>query len=270
MKYLQDISLVCVDCVSAQDAIKSMIKSMKLVRFEKNILFTSKLDSMKISCGKEGIIEIINIHPINNMTEYCYFVMKELGTYIKDEFSHILLVQSDSWVEKPEIWAEEFLQYDYLGAPLIAHYNTVVQNGGFSLRSKKLCKFLSESPEILDFQDDVSICETYRNLLIYNGFKFAPKKLAEKFSREGSLGDINGTFGQHSCGNGLYAGFDYHTGRKRFCWISPPKKIFPIATEKYPDEWAYQIPNAIDLIDYKLTKEIYEEWKISLPEIPYK
>ena len=66
-----------------------------------------------------------------------------LKKYIDTDFC--LIIQGDGFVIHPENWTDEFLKYDYIGAPWrnLAHYSFIrVGNGGFSLRSKKLLKIL--------------------------------------------------------------------------------------------------------------------------------
>jgi hypothetical protein len=105
---------------------------------------------------------------------------------------------------------EEFLQYDYIGAPWWYNDECNVGNGGFSLRSKKLQTILQNDPIIFETDcEDHNICRTYGNYLKSKGVKFAPEDVASTFSIEGDLhgkvsgrekynGDTwNGEFGFH-------------------------------------------------------------------------
>lgn len=140
------------------------------------------------------------------------FVLKSLGDLIKTD--HYLYVDYDGFVLHPEAWTDEFLKYDYIGAPftypnhvMTKHVDTkikkipksqinLVGNGGFTLRSKKfaevakLCKDTRYRPE------DVYSCFNNYTFFINNGVKFCPVDLASKFSYN-YLHHNKGIFGFH-------------------------------------------------------------------------
>ena len=95
-------------------------------------------------------------------------------------------------------WQDEFLQYDYIGAPWLYSDGKDVGNGGFSLRSKLLQIFLAndEFIEITHPEDDC-ICRLYRSYLekIY-GIKFPNDDTADQFAYELRT-PIYDTFGFH-------------------------------------------------------------------------
>jgi hypothetical protein len=50
----------------------------------------------------------------------------------------VLSVQLDGFPTRPDLWSDDFLQFDYIGAPWPAELNPYrVGNSGFSLRSRK-------------------------------------------------------------------------------------------------------------------------------------
>lgn len=106
-----------------------------------------------------------------NYQEYSWFVMFVLWHMVATEFA--LIVQDDGWVLNADNWNDEFLDYDYIGAPIhLARVEstqgtqwlrqfewsqyldqpgyavTPVQNGGFSLRSQRLMRALIDHPDI--------------------------------------------------------------------------------------------------------------------------
>lgn len=99
--------------------------------------------------------------------------------------SHVLAVQYDGWVTDSDMWVPEFLKYDYIGAPW-PHRGLAVGNGGFSLRSTKLMRFLVENEDRFPVTtpEDSAICLDYRAALEKEGFLFAPARLAHQFSFE--------------------------------------------------------------------------------------
>ncbi|GGA51255.1 DUF5672 family protein [Dyella nitratireducens] len=106
-----------------------------------------------------------------NYHEYSWFMLFALWRVVKTEFA--LIVQDDGWVLSTENWRDEFLDYDYIGAPIHLAYVqtpddsrwvrgfqwcndfdrpgytiTPVLNGGFSLRSYRLMRALAEHLDI--------------------------------------------------------------------------------------------------------------------------
>jgi hypothetical protein len=124
--------------------------------------------------------------------------------------SHTLTIQWDSWVVDPSMWRDSYLEYDYIGAPWPFHAKDgmTVGNGGFSLRSTKLLRFIhkhrAQFPCITDSDDDL-YCRAYRPRLQDAGFIWAPEPLAYDFAFECGRPDQTARhFGFHAIFN-----FDY-------------------------------------------------------------
>jgi hypothetical protein len=117
--------------------------------------------------------------------------------------SHYLTVQWDGWAVNSSAWTDEFLDYDYIGAPWPWLPTLCVGNGGFSLRSVKLGRFLAEHclqyPE--SEPEDAVLCRLYQASLESNGFRWAPVELARQFSFEYGEPAPGGSFGFHDCRN---------------------------------------------------------------------
>jgi glycosyltransferase involved in cell wall biosynthesis len=155
-----------------------------------------------------GSVNIITerIFPGANADEgrknYSKFKIKELTKHFNTE--HVLTIHSDGYVLNWEAWDNKWLEYDYIGA-VWDHFNEhQVGNGGFSLRSKRLCNILAQDDTIDDFHaEDDKICRKYRPYLEKKyGIKFAPVEIAKKFSIEGwglssAFRIYNGEFGFH-------------------------------------------------------------------------
>lgn len=101
--------------------------------------------------------------------------------------SHTLNIQWDSWIWDASIWRDEFLRYDYIGAPWWYKDGKNVGNGGFSLVSTRLKRYLydhrEEYPCDTNVDDDL-LCRKYRPKLELAGFVWAPEKIAHDFSFE--------------------------------------------------------------------------------------
>lgn len=145
----------------------------------------------------------VEIRPLKNIQAYSKFMIKNLYKYVKTDF--VLTIQHDGFILNPKAWTKEFLYYDYIGAPWWYDDGKNVGNGGFSLRSRKLLKILANDKKIKKFTpEDHHICRTYRKYLESKGIKFAPERLAAKFSVEGNIREFKtgqniwkGEFGFH-------------------------------------------------------------------------
>lgn len=129
---------------------------------------------------------------------YNEFCLRQMARHIQT--SHVLIVQYDSWIIYPEMWSDEFLEYDYIGAKWPWHKDGHnVGNGGFSLRSKKLLDILASWKYEKEVIEDDFICRASRSQLEEAGIKFAPESIADRFSYERAQPEGK-TFGFH----GLY------------------------------------------------------------------
>lgn len=151
-------------------------------------------------------VEWVQILPLD-YRQYSLFVMFSLQHFIKTDYC--LIIQDDGWVIDGKNWSDEFLNYDYIGAPchaafvgneLVQGYQwaeitdprpIVIQNGGLSLRSKKFLKAPSAHGALYYFTDekvlqneDVQLTGIFRPQLESLGIKFAPNHLAKQFSVE--------------------------------------------------------------------------------------
>lgn len=174
---LPQVTLMAVDTVNYGKTINSMINSLEQIEPGDAVWFTDIFINQPF--------RIQEIKHLYSKEEYSQFVIKELGKY-EFKTSHILITQHDGYVLDGEQWEEEWLQWDYLGAPWLYVDGRNVGNGGFSLRSVKLHKILAEDPFIKGYNpEDDAICRLYRPYLEdkYN-IKFAPEEVAHRFAFE--------------------------------------------------------------------------------------
>ncbi|MFA5124279.1 MAG: DUF5672 family protein [Patescibacteria group bacterium] len=198
MKKLKNVTLFGLDCVDIDRLIKAAEICCKDFEFADIKLLSS------ISSDNKNVIKI---NPVESIKKYSQFILKELNNYIKTDF--VLIIQYDGFILNSTAWDDEYLKYDYIGAPLWVKDKLVVGNGGFSLRSKKLLEILQNDPSI-NIEDSPShkyaenedwiISVIKRKYLENLGIKFAPVKLAHKFSFEKNKeygAKWNGQFGFH-------------------------------------------------------------------------
>ena len=194
---LSAITLLCVETRDPALAHFAIQKCTKQASFGKVVLITdlaklsdrindqtsNQTEDQKVA-RLQGI-EYIQAPPIKTTKDYSDLLLKGLRQYVTG--SHVLVIQWDSFILHPELWINDFLQYDYIGAVWPHHPDTPVGNGGFSLRSVKLLEAL-ESPAITKSHPvDFCICVDNKATLENQfGIQFAPAKVAEQFAVERS------------------------------------------------------------------------------------
>ena len=188
-KQINNCTLFVADCVNPRLAVKALEASCKHIDFKEVILFSHE---KPFNFNEE--YKFIQISKLNNLDDYCKFMIYQLPNFITTEFA--FSVHKDGFITSPELWDDNFLSYDYIGAPWKqnAHFinnDRRVGNGGVSIRSKKLMDFIQKLP--CGGHEDTDICIHHRDLLDKNGFTFAPLDLASKFSIEIICDDLEHT-----------------------------------------------------------------------------
>jgi len=193
---LDNITILCVDGVNPEIGLKALKFSMKHIQFGKaKLLSHIKPDNIPDS------IEFTEIEKLSHET-YSPFMLHQLHKYVDTDYC--LTIHDDGFVINPHLWTDEFLKYDYIGAPW-KNYGQInrVGNGGFSLRSRKLinlCQYMESRGH-----EDGTICLRYKAALEQHGCRFAPVELAMKFSLESRIPecefDLNNCFGFHGRGD---------------------------------------------------------------------
>lgn len=196
--YLPQVTLVLADCVDYQRGKKSLDYSTQQIQFQ---------EVKHLTAFKRPDPRVVHIPRLSSIQDYNTFMIRDLVHYFNT--SHVLVTQWDGFVWNPQLWKDEFLQYDYIGAPwppellhtqLHKDRGYLVGNGGFSLRSKKLQQVLHDHYHNLDFthpSEDVVICQFNREFLESQGCVFAPPELARTFSWECEAYTQH-TFGVHA------------------------------------------------------------------------
>ena len=125
------------------------------------------------------------------------WTLKKLAALIATDF--VILVQADGYALNKQAWTDEFLEYDYIGAPWPLWLTVCMQGSmfrrvggaGFSLRSRKFLETtaaMDYSPELF-WQEDIATSRIYHRALEKAGCYFAPVRLALKWCVEYRLED---------------------------------------------------------------------------------
>lgn len=225
MIYLPDVTLFAIDCVNPHRVIEVFRHSTNHLRFSEVVLLTDIKRHTNVPKGfrhGKDFIPIRTVHHVQRDVkvkcpdpkhyplpiDYEMASMKEPANHVKT--SHMLYVEYDSAVLNPWVWDNDWLQYDYIGAPWPAHFEqgwepcdghtNNVGNGGFSLRSvkyseatRKMIEVFKARPGIIS--SDMFPCRDGRPWLEDHGIKFSPDHVAARFSCENCV--YSGQFGFH-------------------------------------------------------------------------
>ncbi len=207
MLRLPDVTLIGIDCVDIARLQLAADISTSEITFGAVKLLSS------IATTDERVIPIA---PIDSIDTYSRFCLQELHHYVTTPYA--LIFQYDGFVLNPSAWRDDWLQYDYIGAPIqIGEWTVdrhgvpvteigqlVVGNGGFSLRSRRLLELTAtlatDNNFILTEPEDWAQCYTEKAKLESFGVRFAPASVAEVFSFEGRSSEYyhyQNSFGFH-------------------------------------------------------------------------
>jgi len=215
--YLPQVTLVAVTGVDIKKAIFALWRSQIGIVFKKILLITDSEPDFK---SQKIQVVVTDNFTLNSIEAYSKFIVFELYKYIDTEF--VLIVQADGYVLHSKKWSNNFLHYDYVGAPWRIKHDAYIDpfnnhhrvgNGGFSLRSRKLLR-TPESQKVewninknnfykhmnVNSQaEDGIICIHNRHIYEKSGNVFAPLKIALAFSCEQKVEEYTGelTFGFH-------------------------------------------------------------------------
>lgn len=180
---LPDVTLVCVETREHELANMAVQDCMRVAEFGDVLILTDDPEKFLDPIGAK-----IRFHKVPDWPDkvgwsraWWFDVPPLLRT------RQTLNIQWDSWIWNTDMWRDEFLQYDYIGAPWW-YDDRNVGNGGFSLVSTALKKYVAKNRDKYPCDtsvDDDLLCRKYRYSLEQKGFRWAPQEVAYDFSYEG-------------------------------------------------------------------------------------
>jgi len=197
---LKNVTLVAMTSVKVHETVKAMEYSLKGIDFGDAVLI-SHFRPIYLP----RTIRYAHTSKLTNIDHFNYKMLYELGDYITTDYA--MIVHYDGYVVHPEMWRDEFLDYDYIGAPwpdphddfTYRDINGNLQRVGNSvgIRSKKLIDFpkAANLPFEEDhgyFHEDGFLCVKNRHLVEEAGMKIAPIEVAKYFSHETMIPEIEG------------------------------------------------------------------------------
>ncbi|MFA5889076.1 MAG: DUF5672 family protein [Candidatus Paceibacterota bacterium] len=191
-KHLPNVTLITFDCVK--------LKQTKIAAdiCQKEFSFGAVKILSSIPDSDPRVIPVPEL--LNDWQKYSEFYIREFAKHVETEFA--LCFHPDGFILNPSAWTDEFLKYDYIGAPWYHFGKAMVGGGGFSLRSKRLLDYISNNYKKIGGEfhpEDYWVCRVARPFLEKEGMKFAPEELALRWSKEGGLRGVfwDGEFGWH-------------------------------------------------------------------------
>ena len=192
---LPNITLVAVTSVRIDEHVNALQYSCKDISFG-----CVKILSHETPTNLSSNIIWQPIDKLNNIDEWNYFMIYNLTQYIDTDY--IMLIHDDGFIINSTAWRDEFLEYDYIGAPWPIPSDSLSYrdiNGelirvgnSVSLRSKRVLDLPSQlnlewKPFHGFYSEDGFICVNYRHEFIKHGCKFADIGVAKYFSHETEL-----------------------------------------------------------------------------------
>lgn len=203
---LDNVTLVAMTSVNVRATIKAMLYSMKGISFGDAVLITDKKP-----LGLPKSIRYSHTSKLSCIDDFNYKMVYELGDHIHTDFA--LIVHADGFVVHPENWRDEFLDYDYIGAPwpLPPEGDTTTyrdKDGNIcrvgnsaGIRSKRLMDFPKKNNIPWEgeyaygkmwFYEDGFICCKIRHLLEAEGMRIAPLEVAKYYAHEKMIPEVEG------------------------------------------------------------------------------
>lgn len=219
MRKLDNVTLIAYTSVNLDGHIKALEYSCKGIIFgEVKLISHEKPETLPDFISHEFCPKMSNID------EWNYGTIYEMPKHINTEFC--LLIHDDGFVVNPESWKDEFLEYDYIGAPWPLPNDTfsfrdingeIIRVGNsVSLRSKKLLDLPIETNMKWEsfhgfYNEDGFICVNNRHLYLEAGCKFADIDVAKYFSHESMIPEVQGikpfVFHRYADNNNQYPKF---------------------------------------------------------------
>lgn len=204
---LPDVTLIATTSVRLPEHIEAIKKCCENIKFGKVILVSHELPK-----DLPDYVEYKYYPEIRNIMDFNILMFRNVGNFV--ETSHALFCQDHAYIIFPELWDNNWLDYDWIGAPWPIRENSYIAdngervrvgNGGFSLRSKKLMDFpIQQNIPLVHEQgywnEDGNIACYHRRKFLAHGINYAPVDVAAVFSYENPVPEnqnIFRTFGFH-------------------------------------------------------------------------
>lgn len=197
---LPNVTLAAMTSVNVRATIKALQYSMRGIDFGEVTLITHRKPAF---LPKE--ITYQHIDRLDDINKFNYDMVYELYRYVHKDYC--LTVHADGFIVNPEMWRDEFLDYDYIGSPWPLpkddfsyrdiHGEIIRVGNSVGIRSKRLLEFpvKEKIPFEADhgfFNEDGFICVKNRHLFTAAGMTYAPLEVAVYFGHEHMIPEEEG------------------------------------------------------------------------------
>ena len=208
-KKLPNVDIVSINCVDANVSARAINYSAEFFEFGKAILITHQ-DIDPYDMGDCPI----ELHLLDKL-DWDGYNDRVLNLKEHSDNDYVMLIQDDGHLQNPHLWDDDFLKYDYIGAPWPIEESWIdmqserlrpslrknlpknrVGNGGFCMRSRKFLEFSSQYDSCDGWGEDIFLCNIKYEEAIAYGIKFAPFDVALKFSYENPLTELGTSWNQ--------------------------------------------------------------------------
>lgn len=192
---------------------KYLDQTIKAILFSKKDIPFKKIQILSCIDFNHPEIQFIKI-PQLDYKQYNIFVIRNYNDYIDTKY--LLHIQNDGFIINPQVWTDEFLNYDYIGALWPVHNASNnpdwrCGNGGFTLRSKKFLEVSQKyCPDDGGGNEDYLVCQRYRHIFLEHNLKYATNEIAARFSVEDTF--LPETYGQSHSDKKTLKSFGFHAG----------------------------------------------------------
>lgn len=197
---LPNVTLMCMTSVKVMESVKAMKYSMRQIDFGDAVFISHKKPvylpkSIRFSYTSE----------LTDIDCFNYKMIYELTEHIHTDY--VMIVHYDGFVVNPQMWRDEFLDYDYIGSPwplprFDFDYRDIDGNicrvgNSVGIRSKRLLDFpnVAKLPFEDDhgyFHEDTFLCCKNKHLVEAAGMKIAPLEVAKYFAHENMIPEVEG------------------------------------------------------------------------------
>lgn len=195
---LKNVTLFQLNCLDPEMGVRALKYSSRHIKFARTVLMSHERPP-----NMPDDIDFYQIEKLDHIGTSKVHFGKDSPIYNCIDTEYYLSIHTDGYIINPHRWTDEFLNYDYIGAPWPKfewNAKNRVGNGGFRLESRKLLEVCSELTWTHG-HDDVLISNTFKELFELRGCKFAPLEVAAKFSMEIPIDEVpynlDNCFGYH-------------------------------------------------------------------------
>ena len=203
---LPQVTLVAMTSVNVKETIQAMVYSMRGIECGDAVIITHKKPH-----GLPKEIRYSHTDELKSIDDFNYKMVYELGDHIHTDYA--MIVHADGFIVHPEMWRDEFLDYDYIGSPWpipkegdTTTYRDINGNicrvgNSVGIRSKRLMDFPKKKNIPWEgeyafgkmwFHEDGFIWCKRKHLLEAEGMRIAPLEVAKYFGHEHMIPEVEG------------------------------------------------------------------------------